>query len=147
MNIVHCSKARPAKFWHRVAIFFQGLFAPKYAFILTSKGTGFLYSPSDKNLAPSTINHEAEHLRQSIAEGDFLFRLKWVFNRRSRMVFEAEGYSHQLATPQGVLDAIRERASVYWLGKITDDDGALILKVAGATQKRGAPQFTYKDKR
>jgi hypothetical protein len=100
--------------------------------VLSDGNVGHVYS--DVPLSMSTILHEAQHVWQSICDGEWLFRIKWC-TRRGRLIYESEGYArgwlgetgtNRVACADYVVAKIRAVASVYWLGEITDDDEALI---------------------
>jgi hypothetical protein len=102
--------------------------------VLADGNTGHVYS--DVPLDITTIMHEAQHVWQSICDGEWLFRFKWC-TMRGRLIYESEGYARGWLSEYGtdraacadyVVAKIKEVASVYWLGEITSDDEVLIRK-------------------
>jgi len=135
----------PQVWWHRPVIWIQGLLAPStYVVLLTRDGVGFAYA--DFDLEPDLIDHEAEHVHQSIEHGDWGFRRKWL-QRAWRLVFETEGFSHQTSDPEACLAVLAERASVYWLGEFTEIDRAAVRHHAHVTQLRGPRPYVFEDRR
>lgn len=138
-------KDDPQVWWHRPVIWIHKRIAPGYALVLIRENVGLMYFDDEPSIG--LIDHEAEHVYQSLKTGPITFRIAWIIARWFRMIAETEGYAHQTKTPEECLSELESRASVYWLGTLSDFDRRLILFAARLAQERGPRQYRFVDKR